>query len=193
MCIHAGRVSLTAHGSSTAGESYSLQCSVGESQTTFEWLRGPLDGRTPIANSSSLTITFNSSSSQMHFRPLQQSHNGSYSCRAIAGEDTLLSQPIGVHAKGKLFNTVFLKRKIVVLFSFQVLPYQSKSLSIPEELLEKVLTLRVGRLELKILGPLSLINGLKTAVVVRYMLEKILALSPSIQFDYLMLLIIHVW
>ena len=148
---------------------------------------------TPIVNSSSLTVTFNSSSSQLQFRPLQQSHNGSYSCRAIAGEDTLLSQPIEVHAKGTLFSAAFPQGKIMVLFSFKVLPYQSKSLSIPEELLEKVLTLLVGCLELKILDPLSLISGLKTAVVIRYMLEKILALSPSIQFDYLMLLIIHVW
>lgn len=107
-CSHADRISLTGHGSLIAGESYTLQCSAGESQKIklFEWLwESPdIDGRTPVANSSFLTITSNSSSesSQLEFRPLKQANNGSYFCRATAGEATLISQPIEVRAKGTL-------------------------------------------------------------------------------------------
>ena len=67
----------------TAGEKYTLECSADGSIVTFEWL-GPLDGRTPIDNyTSSIAITSNSTTSQLQFRPLQQSHNGSYLCRII--------------------------------------------------------------------------------------------------------------
>ena len=66
---------------------------------TFEWL-GPPYSRTPIVNSSSLTISSGSSTSQLQFRPLQQSHNGSYSCRAVINEDNLFSQPTEICVKG---------------------------------------------------------------------------------------------
>ena len=53
---------------------------------TFEWLGiGPAIGpenRTLLVDSSFIVISSNSSTSQLQFRPLQQSHNGSYSCRA---------------------------------------------------------------------------------------------------------------
>ena len=75
-------------GSTTAGENYTLECSTGGAIATFEWL-GPPDGRTPVVNSSSVTIISNSSSSQLQFRPLQHSHNGSYSCRTTTHEDPL--------------------------------------------------------------------------------------------------------
>ena len=136
--MHADRISLTRHGSPIAGESYILQCSAGESQTIFEWLLGPPNGRIPLANSSSLTITFNSSSSRLQFRPLQQSHNGSYSCSAVAGDDTLLSQPIQIHVKGILYICKKKKGLIIVHFSFQLPLYPSKSQSIPAELQGKV-------------------------------------------------------
>ena len=72
---------------------------------TIEWL-GPPDGRTLVINSSSIMINSNSSTSQLQFRPLQQSHNGSYLCRAITDEDTLSSEPVEINVKGKQFNLV---------------------------------------------------------------------------------------
>ena len=95
------RVSVTTMGSPVAGESYTLECSAGGVMAKFEWL-GPSNGRTLIVNSSSVIIRSNSSISQLQFRPLQQSHNGSYTCRAVTNEDTLLSQPIEIQVKGKL-------------------------------------------------------------------------------------------
>lgn len=100
------RVSVKAKSPPIAGESYFLECSAGESTTTFQWL-GPPQGTTPIiVNSSSVTIISNSSISQLKFRPLQQSHNGSYSCRASNSESTLLSQAIEINVKGTLASAI---------------------------------------------------------------------------------------
>ena len=95
-------MSVTPLGSPIAGESYTLECSAGVSMATliFEWL-GPPDGRTPVGNSSSVTIISDSSyTNQLQFRPLQQSHNGSYLCRAVTNEDTLSSQPVEIDVNG---------------------------------------------------------------------------------------------
>ena len=99
--MHADRVSVTANGPSTAGEGYILECSAGEPRTTFQWL-GPPDGRTPVVSSRSrsIAIVSNSSTSQLQFRPLQQSHNGSYSCRTTTNDSAILSQPIEIRANG---------------------------------------------------------------------------------------------
>ena len=70
---------------------------------TFQWLEGPLDSRTLVVNSSSIIgNSDNSSTSQLQFRPLQQSHNGSYSCRAVTDGNTLSSQPVEINVKGGL-------------------------------------------------------------------------------------------
>ena len=99
------RVSLRADGSPVAGDSYSLECSAGNYVARFQWL-GPPDGRTPVVNGGTDTIIIisNSSTSQLQFRPLQQSHNGSYSCRAVTNGDNLLSHPIEIHAKGSFIT-----------------------------------------------------------------------------------------
>ena len=99
--MHTDRVSVTAKFNSApiAGESYFLECSAGDSTATFQWL-GPSD----VVNSTFVTISSNSSTSQLQFRPLQQSHNGSYSCRAVTNGDVLLSQPIEIHAKGSFIT-----------------------------------------------------------------------------------------
>ena len=79
-CLHniiIDNTSVTLFGSPTAGETYTLEYSTGNSAALFEWL-GPPDGRTPVTYSgSSLTISSDSSRSQLQFRPLQQSHDGS--------------------------------------------------------------------------------------------------------------------
>ena len=90
-------------GSPTAGENYTLECSADGSIARFEWL-GPPDGRTPVANSGSIVISSNSITSQLQFRSLQQSHNGSYSCRAITDGETLLSEFIEISVNGNLIQ-----------------------------------------------------------------------------------------
>ena len=63
----------------------------------------------------------------------------------------------------------------------------------PEELQEKVSVSHVEYMELKISAPLSPISGLRAVVAVRYKLKLTQTLSLSLQFDYPMLLTIHVW
>ena len=94
-------VFITPHGSPIAGESYTLECSAGGAMTTFEWL-GPPDGRTQVVNSSSIIIISDnySSTSQLQFSPLQQSHSGSYLCRALTDADTLSSEPVEINVTG---------------------------------------------------------------------------------------------
>lgn len=87
-------------GSSIAGENYTLECSTGGIVVTFEWL-GPPNASAPVVNASSvITIISNLSTSQLQFRPLQQSHNGSYTCYAVSDEDTLSSEPIEISVNG---------------------------------------------------------------------------------------------
>ena len=94
-------VSITPIGVPIAGENYTLECSTGGSMATFQWM-GPPHSRTPVANSSSIHVTIipNSFTSQLQFLPLQQSHNGSYSCHAMTPESSLLSQPMEIGANG---------------------------------------------------------------------------------------------
>ena len=92
--MYAGIVSITPIGFPIAGEDYSLECSAGGSTVMFEWLGPAPDGRTAVIDSrrqSSLTIISNSSMSQLQFRPLEQSHGGTYLCRvAIGGQSSSL-------------------------------------------------------------------------------------------------------
>ena len=105
--IHSlGGISTSTSGSTVAGESYSLECSAGGSEGTFQWL-GPPDGRTPVVESiPRMNIISNATSSQLQFRPLQQSDNGSYSCSATVGGLTLSSEPIMISINGILSHQV---------------------------------------------------------------------------------------
>ena len=91
-------------GSPIAGESYSLECSVGGLMATFEWMGLP-DGRTPILNSSSVTVSSDSFTSRLQFNPLQQSHSGSHTCRTTTSEGTMLSEPVEIQVEGTLIGT----------------------------------------------------------------------------------------
>ena len=88
-------------GSSIAGENYTVECSIGGTVATFEWLVIGPDNRTLLVDSSFFAISSNSSTSQLQFRPLQQFHNGSYSCRATTDEETLSSVPIEISVNCK--------------------------------------------------------------------------------------------
>ena len=81
----------------------------------FEWL-GPPNGKTLILNGSSITVSSTHATSQLQFRPLQQSHNGSYSCRAITDQDTLTSEPIEINVQGRQIISKTLTFKIISFF-----------------------------------------------------------------------------
>ena len=99
-----GGVSITPSGSLVAGQNYTLDCSAGGSEGTFQWLKGPPDGRTPVdASPSNLNIVATATTSQLQFRPIGQSDNGSYLCSATVGGLTLSSEPIVITVNGILY------------------------------------------------------------------------------------------
>ena len=71
---------------------------------TFEWM-GPPDGRPPILNSSSVTVSSDSFTSRLQFNPLQQSHSGSHTCRTTTSEGAMLSEPVEIQVEGTLIGT----------------------------------------------------------------------------------------
>ena len=98
-----GGLSVMGSGSIVAGESYTLECSVGVSEGTFQWLKGPSDGRMLVVESSPrVNIIANANTSQLQFRPLQQSDNGSYSCNATVGGLDLSPEPVVISVNGIL-------------------------------------------------------------------------------------------
>ena len=86
-------------GSLIAGEYVVLECFADHSIGMFQWL-GPPDGMTPVISDDSVTISSNSTTSQLQFRPLKQSHNGSYLCRVSTGGQNLSSQPLDIRING---------------------------------------------------------------------------------------------
>ena len=93
-------VSITRIGSPTAGENYTLECSVGGTAADFEWL-GPHDNK-PVATTDGTITVINPSAhiSRLQFNPLKQSHNGSYICNTTAGGVPQISEPILVTVNG---------------------------------------------------------------------------------------------
>ena len=80
-----GNISLaiTASGTNTAGETYSLECSAtvtgSTDQPTITWL-DPMNNQVPTE-----MVTTTSSMSTLTFNPLAASHAGTYTCRVTAG------------------------------------------------------------------------------------------------------------
>ena len=76
-------VSITASGTNTAGETYSLECSAtvtgSTGQPTITWL-DPMDHPVPSG-----MVTTTGSMSTLTFNPLSASHAGTYTCRATLG------------------------------------------------------------------------------------------------------------
>ena len=116
-----------------AGESYTLECSAGGSQAeSFQWLKGPPDGRTPVISSGSITISSTSTSSQLQFRPVQQSDNGSYSCSATTNGLTLSSESVIISVNGIVFRTFYYNVicYIIMIINFQLPLCQSRSVTV---------------------------------------------------------------
>ena len=76
-------LSVTASGTNTAGETYSLECSAtvtgSTDQPTITWL-DPMNNPVP-----SEMVTTTGSMSTLTFNPLAASHAGTYTCRAMVG------------------------------------------------------------------------------------------------------------
>ena len=75
-------LSITASGTNTAGETYSLECSAtvtgSTDQPTITWLD-------PMNEVPSEMVTTTGSMSTLTFNPLAASHAGTYTCRVTAG------------------------------------------------------------------------------------------------------------
>ena len=67
---------ITPTGTSTAGETFSLNCSVNGTTdpTTYQWFEGTANSGTQLINVS-----------QLEFSPLRASHTGLYTCQATVG------------------------------------------------------------------------------------------------------------
>ena len=80
-------VEITTSGSPSAGETFSLECSISgtSDDATFQWLRGSPDNRTQLTSGGSRTINSTSSVSQLQFSPLRASHGGLYTCQVMVG------------------------------------------------------------------------------------------------------------
>ena len=97
-------VTISPSGSPTAGETYSLQCSVTVSGTSdvvsYQWLLGPSNNRQTLNNDSSITVNSN----MIQFPTLRTSHGGMYTCQVTVGD-----LMVGTS------STVEIERKCVVL------------------------------------------------------------------------------
>ena len=122
--VSLGGIIITPSGSPIAGEMYTLECLAGGSEVeSFQWL-GPPDGTTSVIESSPrVNILSSAATSQLQFRPIQQSDNGSYSCRVTVDELTRLSEPVAINVNGNVISYDSNKTMHPLSFSLQLLPY----------------------------------------------------------------------
>ena len=163
-----------------AGESYTLECSAGGSEGTFQWL-GPPNGRIPVVNSGSITISSNSTTSQLQFRPVQQSDNGSYSCSATTNGLTMSTESVVISVNGTKINACCYIHYNIFKKYFQLPMYQSRLIiSYPLQQLEKTICSHVVYQELKISTLPLPTDGLRIIVL---WLGQIQTPSSSLHFD----------
>ena len=113
----------------TAGESYTLECSIGGSEGTFQWL-GPPDGRTLVVESRPrLIIIADATSSQLQFMPIRQSDNGSYSCSATTNGLTWTSEPVMININGIIIPFIINFYYIIMLCFYFPAPSVSVQIS----------------------------------------------------------------
>ena len=76
---------ITSSGAATAGESYSLECTVtvtgSTDQPTITWLMGPMNNQMMVSSG----IVTTGSMSTLIFNPLSASDAGTYTCRTTLG------------------------------------------------------------------------------------------------------------
>ena len=95
-------VSITSTGTATAGESYSLICTVAvtgsNDQLMITWLMGPMDNMVNT-NADGVTVVTTGGLSTLTFDPLAASHAGTYTCRATLGSAVEASTTITVQSE----------------------------------------------------------------------------------------------
>ena len=84
-------VDITTSGSPSAGEIFSLECSISgtSDDATFQWLRGSPDNRTQLTSDGSRAINSTSPVSQLQFSPLRASRGGLYTCQVMVEGGTV--------------------------------------------------------------------------------------------------------
>ena len=99
-------VTITTIGSPTAGDYYSLKCSVSGTSdaASYQWF-GP-NGES-ITNSSSRMVFSNSSLTLLEFSPLQAFHAGLYTCRATVN-GIVVENSASVTVNGENYNDVYI-------------------------------------------------------------------------------------
>ena len=107
-------VIITSSGPPTAGESYTMECSVSGTSdpVTFQWLEGPPDSRTPLISDGSRTINSDSSLSQLQFSTLRASHGGIYTCQATVRGVVVEGNTI-VEVIRKYFHAMYISEEIL--------------------------------------------------------------------------------
>ena len=87
----------TTSGNNTAGETYSLECSVnGGHSAQFQWFN---ESETDVTGQESTAFTSSPSSSILEFSPLHQSHGGTYTC-SVNVSGTVVSKSVELSVKG---------------------------------------------------------------------------------------------
>ena len=114
-------VMITPSGDSTAGQTYSLDCSVtGTSDpATYQWFEGPADNRTALTGDASRVISSNPTSSQLQFSTLLASHTGTYICQASIGNVIVEgTQTVQVNCELQCHVVVIISAFMIFVFYF---------------------------------------------------------------------------
>ena len=114
-------VMITSTGASTAGQTYSLDCSVTGTNdpATHQWFEGPADNRTTLTGDASRLISSNSTSSQLQFSTLLASHTGTYTCQASIGNVIVEgTQTVEVNCKLQCHVVVIISTFMIFVFYF---------------------------------------------------------------------------
>ena len=119
MSVHIANISLelTASGNNTAGETYTLTCTLVGDRTDvdFHWLRHDYS---MIIIDNSTTVTTNSSFvSQLVFNPLRASHGGNVKCQAKIKPDSMIMKQLNVVVNGMNSASTSLRCKVLFLYS----------------------------------------------------------------------------
>ena len=118
-------MTVTTSGNNTAGETYSLECSVnGGHSAQFQWFN---ESEIDVTGQESTVFTSSRSSNVLEFSPLHQSHGGTYTCSAnVSG--IVVSKSVELSVKGNACCLVYSGDFIITMSLRQLLQSQSRLL-----------------------------------------------------------------